>query len=173
MYWYVFDRLDALNRPWPFIFIGWWGLSRKKSFYRSKSMKILNYTRTPCGPVRPTDQTSRSCQISYRNFGRSDCLWTPVRPVTSSCCQFWLSTYALLFFGKACVPKNTLLDQNCLRSITIYRPYLASSSSWWWNNLLGLPYLLHGRRPCWYNLCLLFHGLFLTHPLQPPLLGVR
>ena len=26
MYWYVFDRLDILNQPWPFIFIEWGGL---------------------------------------------------------------------------------------------------------------------------------------------------
>ena len=58
-----------------------------------------------------------------------------VRPQS---CQFWSSTYAPLFFGKACVPKNTLLDQNCLKSIIndtsaifcakddkIYRPCLA------------------------------------------------
>ena len=32
-------------------------------------------------------------------------------------CQFWSSTYAPLFFGKACVPKNTLLDQNYLKAM--------------------------------------------------------
>ena len=32
-------------------------------------------------------------------------------------CQFWSSTYAPLFFGKACVLKNTLLDQNCQRAM--------------------------------------------------------
>ena len=25
--WFVFDRLDTLNRSWPFIFIGWGGLA--------------------------------------------------------------------------------------------------------------------------------------------------
>ena len=25
--WFVFDRLDTLNRPWPLIFIGWGGLA--------------------------------------------------------------------------------------------------------------------------------------------------
>ena len=32
-------------------------------------------------------------------------------------CQFWSSTYAPMFFGKACVSKNTSLDQNCLRAM--------------------------------------------------------
>jgi len=48
----------------------------------------------------------------------------PVRPATESRplghtgrCQFWLSTYAPLFFGKACLPKNILLNQNCLKTM--------------------------------------------------------
>ena len=32
-------------------------------------------------------------------------------------CQFGSPTYTLLFFGKACVPKSTLLNQNCLRAM--------------------------------------------------------
>ena len=39
-------------------------------------------------------------------------------------CQFWSSTYASCFFGKACVPKNILLGQNGLRTmINIHRLY--------------------------------------------------
>ena len=87
--------------------------------YRSKSIKNSNCTRTPPRPVRPvgpTGQTGWSCQTVYRRLDRSDRLDTPVRPVCSGYCQFWSSTYAPLFFGKACVPKNTSLDQNCLRA---------------------------------------------------------
>ena len=86
--------------------------------YRSKSIKNSNCTRTPprsVRPVGPTGQTGWSCQIVYRRLDRSDRLDTPVRPVCSGYCQFWSSTYAPLFFGKACVPKNTSLDQNCLK----------------------------------------------------------
>ena len=111
----------------------------------------------------------------------------PVRPLgQTGWCQFWLSTYAPLFFGKTCLPKNILLSQNSLRAMInitsaifcskgnkFYRLYLASSSSWWRNNLVRPPYLLYGRRPCWYNLHLLFHRLLLAHPLQPSLLSVR
>ena len=87
--------------------------------YRSKSIKIPSCTRIPLGPVRPVDptgQTGWSCQTVYKRLNRSDRLDTPVRPVCSGYFQFWSSTYAPLFFGKACVPKNTSLDQNCLRA---------------------------------------------------------
>ena len=97
--------------------------------YRSKFIKNSNCTWTPPRPVRPvgpTGQTGWSCQTVYKRLDRSDRLDTPV---CSGYCQFWSSTYAPLFFGKACVLKNTLLNQNCLRAITIYRSYLTSSSS--------------------------------------------
>ena len=151
-------------------------LSRKKILLQDlnllKSLVVLGFhldrSDRSTLPVRPVG----CCRTDYS-------VW-PVRPLgrtgqTGRYCRMPILVVNIspLFFGKACVPKNTLLNQNCLRAITIYRPYLASSSSWWWNNLFGLPYLLHGRRPCWYNLCLLFHGFFLAHPLQPPLLGVR
>ena len=84
--------------------------------FRSKSIKNSNCTWTSPRPVGPTGQTGWSCQTVYRHLDRSDRLDTPVRPVCSGYCQFWSSTYAPLFFGKACVPKNTSLDQNCLRA---------------------------------------------------------
>ena len=40
--------------------VGWTYLVRNP-IYRSKSIKILNYTRTPFGPVRPVG----SCETSY------------------------------------------------------------------------------------------------------------
>ena len=94
-----------------------WTYPAKNPIISAKSIKIPNCTQIPLGPVRPTGQIGRSCQTGYRCFDRSDRLSAPVRPVCTGCCQFWLSTYALLFFGKACVPKNTLLDQNCLRAM--------------------------------------------------------
>ena len=89
--------------------------SARNLVYRSKSIKNSNCSRTPPRPVEPTGQTGWSCQTVYKLLDRSDRLDTPVRPVCSGYCQFWSSTYAPLFFGKACVPKNTSLDQNCLR----------------------------------------------------------
>ena len=71
-------------------------------------MKISSCTRTLLGLVG-------SCQIGYIVKDRSNRLERPVRPVGLVCCQFWSSTYAPLFFDKACVPKNTPLDQNYLR----------------------------------------------------------
>ena len=69
-------------------------MPRKKFFYRSKSIKILNCSRTlgrPDRPVRSTCQSSRSCQTDYKNLDRSDCLRKPIRPVSPSCYQFWSS----------------------------------------------------------------------------------
>ena len=79
-------------------------------------MKISSCTRTLLGPVRPVRPVG-SCRIGYIITDRSDRLGRPVRPVGLVCCQFWSSTYVPLFFGKVCVPKNTLLDQNCLKEI--------------------------------------------------------
>ena len=50
-------------------------------------------------------------------------LCIPVWPVYTVC-QFWSSTYAPLFFGDACIPKNKHLDQNCLRTMKkMHQPY--------------------------------------------------
>ena len=76
-------------------------------------MKNSSCTRTLLGPVRPVG----SCQIGYSVTDQSDRMARLVRPVGLVCCQFWSSIYAPLFFGKACVPKNTLLDQNCLKEM--------------------------------------------------------
>ena len=91
-----------------------WTCPARNPITRSKSMKISSCTRTLLGPVRPVG----SCRIGYIVKDRSDRLEQPVRPVGLDCCQFWSSTYAPLFFGKACVPKNTLLDQICLRAMS-------------------------------------------------------
>ena len=31
--WFVFDRLDTLNRSWPFVFIGWGGLALQEILF--------------------------------------------------------------------------------------------------------------------------------------------
>ena len=59
--------------------------------YRSKSIKNSNCTRTP-RPVRPPGHTGQTGLFRL----------LPILVV--NICP--------LFFGKACVPKNTLLDQN-------------------------------------------------------------
>ena len=76
-------------------------------------MKISSCTRTLLGPVRPVRPTGQTGRLLPNRLHRQ----RPVRPVGLVCCQFWSSTYAPLFFGKACVPKNTLLDQNYLKAM--------------------------------------------------------
>ena len=50
-------------------------------------------------------------------------LCIPVWPVCTIS-QFRSSTYASLFFGDACIPKNKHLDQNCLKTMkNMHRPY--------------------------------------------------
>ena len=62
MYCCVFDRLDTLNRPWSFIFIGWGGLTPnrvetlanpvlKYNFYMDSIDR--NLSDRPCEPVWP------------------------------------------------------------------------------------------------------------------------
>jgi len=181
---FIFDRLDTLIDREPFIFIGWGGLIPQGILFTDGNLQnnlitlglLIDRSTLPVRPVC-------CCRINYS-------VW-PVRPLgrtgqTGRYCLMPILVINIcpLFFGKTCVPNNTLLDQNCLkamntsaifflRAITIYRPYLVSSSSWWRNNLLRPPYLLHDRRPRWYNLRILFHGLLFAHPLQPSLLGVR
>ena len=125
-----FDWFDwkYLNRPWPFIFIGWGGLIPQEILFID-----LNLWKTLVVLRLYLDRSDRSVPAGQATVPR------PVRPLgQTGWCQFWLSTYAPLFFGKACVPKNTLLDQNCLRTMIInasaifcvkgdknYRPRLA------------------------------------------------
>ena len=77
-------------------------------------------------PIRPADPPVRPVGVAR------PATWSrPVRPLSSTGqtglfdqCQFWSSTYAPLFFGDASMPKNKLLDQNCLRTIIIMHwPY--------------------------------------------------
>ena len=91
-----------------------------------------------CGRSAPSElavEPGQNVRMSERPDLRTVCLWPRTiryfRPIKLSvhtgqtgCCQFWSSTYAPLFFGKACLPKNNLLDQNCLRAmINMHRPY--------------------------------------------------
>ena len=94
-------------------------LSRKESYCRSKSTKSPSCIRIPGRPVRPVDVA--------RPATRS----RPVRPLAGTgqtglfdLCQFWLSTYAPLFFGDGCIPKIKHLNQNCLRTMkNMHWPY--------------------------------------------------
>ena len=71
---------------------------------------------------------NRGAYVDDQNWHRSN---RPVRPLAGTgqtglfnMCQFWSSTYAPLFFGDACMPKNKSLDQNCLRTmINTHRPF--------------------------------------------------
>ena len=94
-------------------------LSRKKSYYRSKSTKSSSCTRIPGRPVWPVD-VARPATWSR-----------PVRPLSSTGqtglfdrCQFWSSTYAPCFLVMLACQKNKPLDQNCLKTmINMHRPY--------------------------------------------------
>ena len=83
----------------------------------SNSFADLNLLKTLITVSSWTGQTHRSdrsipCWAGYST--------RPVRPPgqtgQTGWCQFWLSTYTSLFFGKACLPKNIFLSQNCLRA---------------------------------------------------------
>ena len=83
-----------------------WTYPVRNPVYRSKPMKNPSCTRTLPGPVTPVGPC------------RTATVPRPVRPLgQTGWCQFWLSTYAPLFFSKACLPKNILLSQNCLRAM--------------------------------------------------------
>ena len=79
-----------------------WTYPARNPVYRSKSIKISTCTRTLSGPVRPVGPCRTGHSASTGQTG---------------CCQFWLSTYAPCFFGKAYLLKNILLSQNCLRAM--------------------------------------------------------
>ena len=94
-----FDRLDILNRPWPFIFIGWGGLIPQVI-----PITYLDLQKTLFDSDSSLDRSDRSVPAGQATVPR------PVRPLgqtgQTGWCQFWLSTYAPLFFGKACLPKK-------------------------------------------------------------------
>ena len=94
-------------------------LSRKKSYYRSKSTKSSSCTRIPGRPVWPVGvarPATWSRQVRPLADTGQTCLFNQ--------CQFWSSTYAPLFFGDASMPKNKPMNQNCLRTmINMHRPY--------------------------------------------------
>ena len=74
-------------------------------------MKNPSCTRTLPGPVGPTGQIGRSLPDRPQCLDRSD---RSVRPVGAN---FSCQHMPPLFFGKACLPKNILLSQNCLRAM--------------------------------------------------------
>ena len=143
-------------------------------------MKISSCTRTLLRPVwlvRPTGRLLPDRLHRHR----------PVRPPGATGQTGWSCLLPILvvnicplFFGKACVPKNTLLDQNYLKAMinntsAIFcakgdKKISAMScfpSSWWWINLLRSPNFLHDYWLCWLDLHLLFHRLLLAQTLQP------
>ena len=82
-------------------------------------MKISSSTRTLLGPVRPVIPTGQTGRLLPDRLHRHRPVRPPAYTDKTGPWQFWSSTYAPLFFGKACVPKNTLLDQNCLKAMII------------------------------------------------------
>ena len=179
MYW--FDRLNTLNRPWPFIFIGWDRLIQQKNPITDLNLqRVLVVLRFQVdrsdSPVRPVGVARQATRPR------------PIRPLAGTgligLCQFWSLAYAPLFFGDASMPKNKPLDQNCLQT-NMHQPYFILRAI----NSIGHILLLFqdddeitclGLYTCFMvadlagttSACL-FHGFLLAHPLQPPLLGVR
>ena len=108
-----------------------WTYPVKNSVYRSKSMKTPSCTWTLPGPVRPVGPCRRGHSASTGQNARSDRSDRLVPILAVNICS-------PIFFGKACLHKNILLNQNCLkalinnalaisalRTIKIYRPCLA------------------------------------------------
>ena len=80
-----------------------WTYPTRNPFYKSKSTRISNYSRTPPRPVRPvgpTGQTGRAPAGSATAPDRSDRL---VRPVDAN---FGCQHMPPCFFGKACLTKK-------------------------------------------------------------------
>ena len=155
-----------------------WTCPARNLITRSKSMKITSCTRTLPWPFRPVGRARPTIDASSDQTTSTHC--------QTSLCQFWSSTYAPLFFDKACVPKNTPLDQNYLRvMITNTSAIFCAkgdnklsamtyfSSSWWWNNLFWPPNFLCDYWLYWLDLHLLLHRFLLAQTLQPSLLSVR
>ena len=153
-----------------------WTYPARNPFYKSESTKNLILLRL----LLDRSDRSVSCRAGYSAL--------PVRPLgqtgQTDRCQFWLSTYAPLFFGKACMPKNILQSQNCLRTMINITSAIfhakgdkqlsaISCLSWCWNNLFRLPYLLHDCWCLWLDLYLLLHCFLVAHTLQPSLLSMR
>ena len=83
-----------------------WTYPARNPIYRSKSMKNPSCTRTLPGPVRPVGPISQTLPDRPQCLDRSDRL-VPILAV--NICP--------LFFYKACLPKNILLSQNCIRAM--------------------------------------------------------
>ena len=91
-----------------------WTYHARNPVYKSKFIKNPSCTRTlpvPVRPVGPTGQTGRSLPDRPQCLDRSD---RSLRPVGAN---FGCQHMPPLFFGKACLPKNILLSQNCLRAM--------------------------------------------------------
>jgi hypothetical protein len=55
----MIDCVMILNRPWPFIFIGWGVLPRKETLYKSKFARIPQFY-SDSGSTSQTGQAHRS-----------------------------------------------------------------------------------------------------------------
>ena len=177
----MFWSIGFSNRPWPFIFIWWGGLIPQEILFTDlnlwKTLIVLGLYMDLSDrsdlPVRPVGPCRTGHSASTGQTARSDRL-VPILAV--NICP--------MFFGKACLPKNILLSQNCLRSMINTTSAIFCTkgdkqlsamfcSSRCWNNLFGPPHLLHCRWCLWHGLHLLFHCLLLAHMLQPSLLSMR
>jgi hypothetical protein len=127
-----------LNRPWAFIYIG-----RDRSSPIKKRLQSLESTKSRIlfglnlKPDPPTLETGPSgfghcCPSSAFQTLRFRIPEPPVLVfmclrfldlhlfISILGCHFWLSTYAPLFFGKACVPKNKITKGDVLCFIGHY-----------------------------------------------------
>ena len=89
-----------------YIYRAGWTYPTRNPFYRSKSTKNLILL----GLL--LDRSDRS--VSYRAGYSADRLDRSDRPVDAN---FGCQHMPPCFFGKACLPKNILLSQNCLRAM--------------------------------------------------------
>ena len=115
----MIDWIPSIGRD-PFIFIEWGGLILQEILLQD--LNLLKFLVVLGFHFHRSDRST----LPVRPVGVArPATWSrPFRPLLSTGqtglfdqCQFWSSTYAPLFFGKVCVPKNTLLDQNCLRAM--------------------------------------------------------
>jgi hypothetical protein len=114
----MIDWVSPLKRSWPFIFIGWGGLTPQGILLQ---LEICKDSSILLGlGVHRSDRCGR-CRIGYKTPHRSDRWGTPVWPAASAwsaLCQIWVRTYAPLFFSKACCLKN-----NPKVDVTLHRPF--------------------------------------------------
>ena len=97
-----------------------WTYPARNPITRSKSIKIPSCTRIPLGLVRPVDPTGQTGRLLpdrlQRLTGQTARAYRSDRSVLSNA-NFGRQHMPPYFFGKTYVPKNTLLDQNCLKAM--------------------------------------------------------